>query len=163
MKKVLFLMMLVAFSTAVQSQIVYNQWEATEVTDEFGDPTGETVTSAFFEGTFSNSATTNSELAVRVIDYGELIVLKLYEYKSTPDAKMCYDGCFGNITVKRASGAIETYRTYAPKGGGLYYDTKDDFMELFRNNSGETIKIVVHENNFSDYGSSKYSFTITLP
>lgn len=163
MKKVLFVMMLVAFSTAVQSQIVYNEWEATEVTDEFGDPTGDTVTSAFFEGTFSNSATSNSELAVRVIDYGEIVVLKLYEYKSTPDAQMCYDGCFGSITVKRASGAVETYRTYAPKSGGLYYDNKDDFMNLFRNNSGETIKVVVREDSFSDYGSSKYTFTLTLP
>ena len=163
MKKLFFLMMLVAFSTTTIAQLEYGKWETVEVTDEFGDLTGDTVTSAFFEGTFSNSATTNSELTVRILDYGDAIMVKLFEYSSTPESRMCYDGCFGEITVKRASGSVYTYSTFAPKSGGLYFNEKDKFTDMFHHNPGETIKVVVREDSFSDYGSSKYVFTITLP
>ena len=163
MKKLMLTMVMTAFSVLGMSQIEYGKWEIVEVTDEFGDPTGDSVTRSYFEGTFSNSATSGSGLTVSVIDYGEAIMLKLYEYNSPPAASMSYDDCFGNISVKRESGDIETYRAFALSSGGLYFNNEDEFMSLFRNNSGETLKFVVQESSFSDYGSSRYIFSVTLP
>lgn len=163
MKKFIMTMAMAAFSVMGMAQLEYGKWETAEVTDEFGDPTGETVVSAFFEGTFSNSATTNSELTVRALDYGDALMLKFFEYSRTPEASMCHDGCFGEITVKRESGSVYTYEAFAPKSGGLFFSEKDKFLDMFRHNPGETIKVIVREDSFSDYGSSKYIFTITLP
>ena len=145
------------------SQINYNEWEEVIVTDEFGDPTGESVQRAWFAGVFSNSATSNSDLSVKVVDYGSAILIELYEYNRQPSASMGYESSFGDISVKRADGTVEKYRTFAVDSGGLYFNSKDDFTGLFRSASGETIKIVVREKAFSDYGSAIYVFEVAIP
>lgn len=56
-------------------------WEVKEYVDEFNDPTGEKyIVAGPFEGTFSNSATTNSELKAYVFCDNEKVWLRLFEY-----------------------------------------------------------------------------------
>ena len=158
MKKLFLIMGLAAISATGFAQLNYNKWETVEIVDEFGDSTGESVTRAFFKGVFSNSATSNADLIVKVVDYGNAVMMELYEYSKTPGASMCYDGCTGEISVKNSSGEIETHSTFAPESGGLYFNSDDSFFNLIHNNLGETIKVVVRERNFSKYGSSSYVF-----
>lgn len=163
MKKFLITMGLAAISAIGFSQINYNEWEEVPITDAFGDPTGESVQRAWFEGVFSNSATANSDLSVKVIDYGTAILIELYEYNRQPSASMGYESSFGDISVKRTDGSVEAYRAFAVDSGGLYFDSKDDFFDMFRTASGETVKVVVREKAFSDYGSAVYVFEIDIP
>lgn len=163
MKKFLLTAGLAVISAITFGQLTYNEWQETIIVDEFGDPTGETVSYALFEGTFSNSATTNSELIVKVIDYGEAILFELYEYGRTPGASMGYSSEWGQISVKRADGNVESYRAFAPDSGGLYFRSKDDFYDMFRSSSEEVVKVIIKESSFSQYGSSVYVFTLITP
>lgn len=163
MKQFILTLVLAAISAIGFSQLTYNKWETVEVTDAFGDPTGESVQRAFFEGVFSNSATSNSKLVAKVIDYGSAILIELYEYARQPSATMGYESSFGDISVKRADGTVETYRAFAADSGGLYFDSKEDFFDMFRMASGETVKIVVREKAFSEYGSAVYVFEVDIP
>ena len=54
-------------------------WKVKYYVDDFGDYTNEGYISTFLNGTFSNSATTNSDLGVRFI-IDKQVALKLYEY-----------------------------------------------------------------------------------
>ena len=163
MKQFILTLGLVAIAAIGWGQINYNKWEEVSITDEFGDLTGESVQRAWFEGVFSNSATSNSDLVVKIVDYGSALLLGFYEYARQPNASMGYESTFGDISVKRADGTVETYRAFAPDSGGLYFDSNDEFFDMFRMASGETVKIVVREKAFSDYGSAIYVFEINIP
>jgi hypothetical protein len=163
MKQFILTLALAAICATGYSQLDYNEWEVVIITDDFGDPTGESCQRAFFQGVFSNSATSNSELVVKVIDYGSALLLELYEYARQPNASMGYQSTFGDISVKRADGTVETYRAFAPDSGGLYFDSNDEFFDMFRMASGETVKIVVREKAFSEYGSAVYVFEVDIP
>tara|TARA_Y100000389_G_C17314648_1_gene439805 strand:+ start:407 stop:898 length:492 start_codon:yes stop_codon:yes gene_type:complete len=158
MKKLLLSMYMIALSTLGFGQLNYDVWETVDIVDEFGDSTGESVIRTFAKGTFSNSATSNADLIVKVVDYGDAVMMELYEYSKAPGVSMCYDGCIGEISVKNSSGEIKTHSSFAPESGGLYFNSDDSFFNLIHNNLGETIKVVVRERNFSKYGSSSYVF-----
>ncbi|MBQ6052267.1 MAG: hypothetical protein IJL30_03140 [Clostridia bacterium] len=71
-----------------QIDMLEGNWWYTNIVDEFGDKTGASVVGAF-EGTFSNSYTSNADLLVLLylpLDVGSnLTVIELYEYgKSKP-------------------------------------------------------------------------------
>lgn len=57
-------------------------WEIGYYADDFGDPTKESYISTELYGTFSNSATTNSDLKVEILIDKENIRIQLYEYAS---------------------------------------------------------------------------------
>ena len=65
-------------------------WENTEVVDEFGDATGESAIRTVVSGTFSNTATTGSDLLViayinfNEFDYCYDLSFQLLEYNDTP-------------------------------------------------------------------------------
>jgi hypothetical protein len=161
MKNLILSMCMVALSTMGFGQLNFDQWETVEIVDEFGDPTGDSVKRIFANGTFSNSATANSDLIAKVVDYGDAITIDLYEYSSPPSASMCYDGCFGSISIKRENGDVEKHEVYASDSGGLYIsESRVDLLNLFRNTNGETIKIVIYQSSFSKYGSSSYKFSV---
>lgn len=159
MKNLILSLFMVVMSTTMYSQINFDSWETVQVTDDFGDPTGESVVRFFSEGKFSNSATSNSDLIVKVVDYGESILIDLFEYSSPPSATLCYDGCLGDISVKRADGTVETYEGYALDIGGIYFNS-EEFRDLIHNGGGEEIKVFIAQRLFSDYGGAMYSFKI---
>ena len=67
-----------------------NSWGKVAVVDDFGDATGQSVISTVVSGTFSNTATTGSDLLVTAyinfdeFDYCYDLSFKLLEYKDTP-------------------------------------------------------------------------------
>lgn len=84
-------------------------WSINRYVDDFGEQTGEGYVSATVYGTFSNSATTDSELTVLfLIDYNT-IRIKLYEYSRNHPMKS--DGII-DFKVKDKNGEIHEFRTY---------------------------------------------------
>jgi hypothetical protein len=139
---------------------VKSMWSFNIVSDEFGDPTGDTVKVKLFDGEFSNSATNKSELIVKVIDYNTSIVIQLYEYKSKL-ANISYEHSFGSMNVKNVNGSIVKYKVFFMKGTGLYFDEDSDFYKDFRSPINKEFKIFINTDSFdSNSGTSKYNFKI---
>lgn len=161
MKKILTIMIaLVALTSTAQT---LDKWEVVPVSDEFGDHNGQAAYRLFAEGFFKNSAVAGREMFVRVVDYiGEGYMIDLFEYKGNSSAAMCYKDCFGEVYVKREDGSVESYRAFALSSGGLYFNEESDFARMMRASSGETIKVYIKQEAFSEYGSATYLFTMTI-
>tara|TARA_Y100000766_G_scaffold214332_1_gene186042 strand:- start:374 stop:895 length:522 start_codon:yes stop_codon:yes gene_type:complete len=164
MKKLIFLFSFIFVSTNIFSQsVTYDSWTTVDIVDDFGDKTGESVSRYFSEGTFSNSATTNSEMTFKMVDYGKdekgsgTLQIDIFEYNSTK-ATLAYETSRGTISCKLSDGSVVKYNAYALKSGGLAIWGKDydSFIELINNGKGEKIKFVVNESSFSEYGNAKY-------
>lgn len=161
MKKLFILFMVLFVSLSSFSQLTYDKWETINYVDEFGDETGESAIRLLCKGTFSNSATTNSDLIVKFIldKKSEYIAISLYEYGSSPEASMGYDSSFGNITVKLEDGTKKTFKTFAPKSGGLFFTkgSYNDFIKFLTTNSN--FKVYIGKSDFENNGSS-YLFEV---
>jgi hypothetical protein len=162
-KYVLFFIFSLFYTSELFAQIEYDVWETVETVDEFGDPTEDSVLRFFTRGTFSNSATLGDDMTVKLLDYGDDMELYIYEYDSTV-ASFGFKIGYGEISIKRANGDVETYGAYSMESTTLYFRDKKKFgrkfIKLIRESQGEVLKVVVKEKNFSEYGSSKYSFTL---
>jgi len=88
MKRLIILLLIVGCGEKPQTEIKESSldslgiWELNYFVDEFGDAanSGYITTSHLVNGTFSNSATTNSILSVRFIITEYSVAIKLYEY-----------------------------------------------------------------------------------
>lgn len=147
-------------------QLNYDEWETNFYVDDFGDPTEESYSRVFCQGTFSNSATSNSELTVKVLDDGEYITISLYEYNRGSGARVGdYDGSLGEIQYKLSNGTTGTLKCHAPKSGGIFFSRKNytAFKTLLTNNPGTTISFAVNEFD-CDYGKcSSWIFKMVTP
>lgn len=157
-KLVLVLGMVLAFN--LSNAQVFDKWEEVPVVDSFGDPTGESVKRLLVNGTFSNSATSQSKLIVKVTDYGDACLISLYEYGRGPEAKLGLKGAFGSIEYKDANGERGSLRAFASKGGSLYFSKEDYTNFVNALNQSKELRVLVFESSFSDYGTSKYIFTL---
>lgn len=162
MKKLFLIIITIILSTTINAQkIEYDIWKETMTVDDFGDETGTSVLSNYSKGKFSNSATSNSNLIVQTADFGTSIVMYLIEYGTSPKAKLGDAGKSGVITVKRADKSIEHFKCEILENGGLYFENNySDFILLVRNSNKESIKILIKEKDFSEYGKSEYIFTL---
>lgn len=160
MKKLFFLTMVLALNLLNAQDIAFDKWQTIETQDEFGDSTGEKVDRLVVKGKFSNSATSNSDLIVKVVDYGESCSISLYEYNRPPAVTLVSKGSFGTIKYKDSNGEIGTLNTFASKSGGLYF-SKESYIEFMRVlQESKTLPLIVREENFSKYGNSVYKFTL---
>ena len=137
-----------------------NSWGKVAVVDDFGDATGQSVISTVVSGTFSNTATTGSDLLVTAyinfdeFDYCYDLSFKLLEYKDTPATYFSSDSKELKIKV----GSINTVYEYGLLGeepnGNVYVS----------GSSGEDIVKYLYEGNdircVLNLGSSKYSFAL---
>ena len=81
MKKLISLVLAVILALSAVSAIAESVWQVQEYVDDFGDPTGKKyVIGGPFIGTFSNSATNNSDVKAFVLTDGGNIQIRLYEY-----------------------------------------------------------------------------------
>jgi hypothetical protein len=156
------LAVLLAATTSLSAQLTYDEWERQETVDEFGDPTGNSVDRIFLHGRFSNSATTGSDLTVKVVLWSDgNVSIDLYEYDRSP-ATLC-SGCSGRITVKLPDGSLKTISAWGSSKGGLLFSAKkgkeSELLTLINQTSGE-LKFNIDESNFSTYGRSRYSFVL---
>jgi len=158
----LFAIPLVLFSFGLSAQYNTETWETTKIVDEFGDETGEVAKSIFCEGTFSNSATSGSDLYARVIDQENILAIQLFEYQTPPSVSLAFENAVGQIKVKRADKSVETYKAFASKDGGVYFtaDVGRDFYSLVVNGGGEEITVLIKQEDFTEYGRAQYRFKL---
>jgi hypothetical protein len=89
------------------AQLNFDVWQSEEVVDEFGDPTGILAKSIYCEGVFSNSATSNSDAYVRVIEQNDMSIIQLFECQTPPSVALGLRDSTGKIKVKREDAMVE--------------------------------------------------------
>ncbi len=143
-----------------------SEWKLKYYTDEYGDKTSEQYISYITEGTFSNSATSNSPLYVKVmVDEGYHISFALYEYKNTNmRVTNSYSKIAGyDIKYKQGSGKTGTCYGAMEANGGDYIlfipqmRGYDDALSAHDLKTEQIIKFVVSP---VDRPSTKYNFSI---
>lgn len=130
-------------------------WELVRSVDEFGDPTGDTTLMANLEGTFSNTATTNSDLDVCVFYEPSFISFRLIEYGFTPanyrstlTVKIKVDDTITTGYVDNLLTSNGFFGLGAKSNAELY----DELYNALTN--GKKVKFVI------TCGSSTYNFTL---
>ena len=152
-------------STPAPEPVVESVWKDVKIIDEFGDvvpgKTGRCL--LIMDGKFSNSATTNSPLGVRISEQisnkTAYISIDLYEYLSTTPTRLSYEDTFGSFSCKLPNGTIKRIKCFVPKSGGLFFSEKDYtvFKKLLVEN--KEFKCSITPSDFSNNGSS-YNFSI---
>ena len=129
------------------------QWGVANYVDEFGDLTGDKfLSNTIYDGKFSNSATTNSELKVRFLVDKDEVNIQLYEY--------------GSRLVKSG---IDDYRVSIKYGDNVETFNKiqllGDRLEITNHNAKKLLNILKEYNNvkfhIDGYYTSEYDFTLT--
>ena len=144
-------------------------WEYGNYVDEFGDKTNKGFLSLTTLGTFSNSATENSPLRVKMfISDGSLEKnnpwFRLYEYNGRNPIKGVFSSNPRKCRIKKEDG--ETYMLYLLQSQGadhmeindhrLYKDEISSLKYSIRN--GESLKFSCIDN--SEYSSCSYRFNL---
>jgi hypothetical protein len=146
------MMCLVTMSSFSQS------WEIKESKDEFGDATGDKyAVCQNGNGTFSNSATTNSDLTVVIFYSKDGIYLNFWEYDRSK-ANFGSDIEYGSIQIKDSIGTVHDIKVEQFKS--TLYIKKTDielFIKLMCENTGY-LKCYYRE--VSKYSSSTYKFRL---
>ena len=137
-------------------------WQDNTPLDDFGDPLDIVQKDIYCTGVFSNSATSNSDLLVRVVQEGLIIAMELYEYNTGPVARLAFDDAQGKIKVKRADKTVEEFDALTMKNGGVFFfdDVGSEFVDLVINGGGEEITVLIKQEDFSDYGMATYRFKL---
>ena len=91
-------------------------WSVNYFTDEFNDPTDEwyITNTDYIEGTFNNSATSNSKLCVKFYIHEDLFAIQLLEYGSHVVKNSSSLDQMYAITVKLPDGTKEEYYEFMP-------------------------------------------------
>lgn len=133
-------------------------WTVRYYVDEFQNPTteGYITTSKYVTGTFSNSATTNSDLyVVWLIDESD-VAIKLLEYGRNV-VKSSYDSTGYSITMLDPDGKkVSMYGTMYEGGDRIYIGSsyKDTVLNALKQNGSVSFSIVEE----GKYASSSYLF-----
>lgn len=132
-------------------------WSIRSYVDDFGDETEEKYIGfdKYIVGTFSNSATTDSELYVQfLIDKANGVAIQLLEYGNS-FVKAFSDTDY-SITVKKESGEKFTTSGTMPKNDDRIY-CSDNSAIIDAISSGEDVSFYIE---ISNGGMSTYLFTI---
>ena len=140
---------------AIMEARMPSQWELVRSVDEFGDPTGNTTLMANLEGTFSNTATTSSDLDVCVFYKPSSLSFRLIEYGFTPanyrstlTVKIKVDDTITTDYVDNRLTSNGFFTLGARSNTELYNELYDALIE------GKKVKFVITS------GSSTYNFTL---
>ncbi len=134
-------------------------WTVGFFNDDFGDKTNEKYIYTFIEGKFSNSATLNSYLGVKIIFKKNMAGIFLHEYGINSPAEYFK----AKIKMKNSRGdllEIKGYEKWNAKGGITVEDRRsaiNDYFTRCKNfiENSDEIKVVI-----TDEYSSIYEFTI---
>lgn len=161
MKKNIFLLFLLGLIIQTNAQ-----WEKRYFVDDFGEKTESSYELLVADGTFSNSATTNSEATYYFIDYGlnedgkeGFLQLNVYEYKSRLANSI--ESTREYVQIKTPSGEVVIIkRVYFNEEGYLIFRNKkyDKLKEAIKD-SGNYIMIFDKKGKYSR-SSYKIKFTI---
>lgn len=133
-------------------------WELTYYVDEFGLPTDTKYirNAEYISGTFSNTATNNSDLNVRLLIDEDDVSIMLYEYSRSQVKNSYSKGTEYRVSVLDSSGErhILTGRMYSDRISFYPTDTNTLLGVL---KAGGTIRFSIVE---SDRTTTKYNFVI---
>lgn len=155
-KYILTLIALISLLSYSQERIPYDEWTTVETKDKFGDISGEKYLIFQTKGTFSNSATSNSELLVRITDFKKQFHLNLFEYGKDPAARL--NGTSPSVQIKRENGEVLYGSALLVDDVHLYIRKKSKIGKLISNGTSEILKIFITEQ--SEYSKSTYLFSI---
>ena len=135
----------------------FSSWKVGEYVDEFKQPTGKKYISVESTGTFSNSATTNSELiAILQIDNDDIGIM-LWEYGSQL-VKGIFDYENYNIVILDKNGTKHSFSGTIYDGGTRIYfkdGDRNSIVNLLKNN--DVLKIYI---SGGKYTTSTYLFDV---
>lgn len=135
------------------------QWETKYYVDDFGEPTDEKYELMIANGSFSNSATTNSKAMYGFIKNEESLTVNVYEYNSKLATSI--ESTFETVKIKQPNGNVVTINSvFFSKSGKLYFD-KDQFSEIIDaiNDSGNYTMVFGRNGNYS---KSSYTVKFTI-
>jgi hypothetical protein len=156
------LFILFAFCFLIQS--VKAQWQKTELKDEFGDKTGKFRATVATQGTFSNSATRESDLIVKMLVAKDGLkgglIFYLYEYDlNNPAVTTSMDGRIV-LKMKPQNGEVVEIRNVSPFYVSVLGKKKWPQMLKLLQTEKQPIKAVLL---VTDYGNtSTYRFEIPV-
>lgn len=144
--------------TTTTKTAVTEKWTKNYYIDDFNEPTDEWYVSYNFNGTFSNSATTDSRLSGYVIIDESDISIMLYEYNNH-QVKNIYSHDKEYTVVTRLSDGSEKEFTAAiyPDSDRILFKSSDysTITDMLKTN--ETVKVYIYE---TDNSITNYLFTI---
>lgn len=133
-------------------------WEKKFYVDDFQQPTSEWfLVTEIYDGKFSNSATTNSQLAVAVTIDDDHLCFILYEYGSHQVKNIHSKAEYYTVSVRDSFGNTYDYNGYIPSSADRItfdYSTASSIINLM--SSGD-VSVYIKEN---DTPTSTYLFTI---
>ena len=137
---------------------IKSDWSIVNEVDKFGDKTSSENVSGLFKGSFSNSATSGSDLHVYVYysrQYPETTLMYLVEYGSHPAMFDGYDTV--TLEIKDDNGKVSSYNMTSLSQGFLA-STDKSLSNTIKNNKESKIVITA----VSKYGSTPrtYSFKV---
>lgn len=153
------LLLLVCPLTSRAEEQKENKWLIGSYVDKFDRPTGKKyiTTENYIEGTFSNSATTDSRLEVILVMDKEHIYFRLYEYGNYQVDNFRSKDKYYNLSILDSEGNEHELSCYFySKGTDLFVSNKDEFCRALEY-GGKTMFYIEEKD-----GMSKYKFTVNF-
>ena len=143
--------------------LLFATWNIGTIVDDFGDPTGDGFVYTTLEGTFSNSATSNSTAVVRISARftfdpypREQWDFEIHDYNWDNPTESFYDNSVATIKIKEESGKVSTFirknSELAHNWNTLFDVDGKNFTEMLRRNNILKVNISIER--------CKYNFTI---
>ena len=133
-------------------------WEVLFYVDDFKQPTTNAYVSGFFSGTFSNSATTNSDLRTRILVDSTDVTIMLYEYsRSMVKNSSSRNLEFYDITMRTGDDNRTSITGYIPTEGDRIFivdANREDVINAL-SGDGDVDFYIVN----TDRATTKYLFT----
>ena len=133
-------------------------WEKSYYVDEFQQPTSEWfVSTTILDGTFSNSATTNSKLYVGVTIDASKLSFVLFEYGSSQVKNYHSKNASYSVSVRDSNGSTQNFTGDIPSGADRIIFTSSDSSSIINLMKAQDISVYIKEN---DTVTSTYLFSI---
>jgi len=144
---------------AMVTSLSFGQWTQKYYVDEFGDPTEKGYNLLIGYGTFSNSATQDSDLRCDFVLAETSLVIEVYEYGNNLANDI--EATFETVKIKTPTrGVITIEDVFFSKKGVLYF-SEERFKDVKEAISEEGTYIMVFKRK-SDYSESSYKVKFTL-
>ena len=139
--------------------ISFAQWDIGHYVDDFGDKTDQKYESFVAKGTFSNSATQNSEAQYTFVKNEKSVLINVYEYGRNLASNT--DATFETVKIKQPSGNVATInKVFFTKSGKLYFSEKE-YTQLLESIKDSGAYTMVFDRS-SKYSSSSYRIRFTI-
>ena len=146
--------------TLLLVNLSFGQWTESFYVDEFGEKTTDSFKYIISsDGTFSNSATQNSNLKCQFMLNEDNLTVKVYQYGRSLATST--EATFETVKIKAPSGNVVTIKkVFFSKEGYLYF-SKDNFKQVNELLQGKGKYIMIFKKTGS-YSESSYKINFTI-